>query len=95
MPQDDLFPIQIKVLEEVASKYHKEIKVGWVQEEFIRFFSENYGISGTPTFLLLLRGREKGRIIGVLDLEGLAEFVLSAQNTLSGKPSFPHDLQVQ
>ena len=67
MPRDEQFPNQLKVVEAIARKYRMEIRVGVLEEEFIEAFKKNYRVTGTPTFLLLVKGEEKGRLLGLAD----------------------------
>jgi hypothetical protein len=65
MPRDDEFPDQLKAVEDIATKYREGLKVGLLEEEFIEAFKKRYRIVGTPTFLLLVEGEEKGRLLGL------------------------------
>ncbi|MBN1662124.1 MAG: thioredoxin family protein [Deltaproteobacteria bacterium] len=78
MPRDDQFSRQLKLLEDIALQLAPAIKVGVVHEEFIEVFKKNYGFIGTPTFLLLVEGKEKGRLLGVSDRERLTDLILSS-----------------
>jgi hypothetical protein len=82
MPQDDQFPEQLKIIEEIASRHNPELKVGLVQEEFIEVFKKNYEVIGTPTFLLLVEGKEKGRILGLADQEMLTGLISNFKKPL-------------
>ena len=75
MPRDEEFPNQLKVIEDIARKYSEELKVGLLQEEFIEAFKKNYEILGTPTFLILVEGKERGRMLGLADLEMLTVLI--------------------
>jgi hypothetical protein len=76
MPVDDRFPEQLKIVEGIAKSHNPGLKVGVIQEDFLEAFKNDYAVSGTPTFLLLIKGREKGRHLGLADpmeLEALLE----------------------
>lgn len=75
MPQDDQFLQQLKVIEEIAARHSPKIKVGLVQEEYLETFKQNYGFLGTPTFLILVEGQEKGRMLGLADQESLTDLI--------------------
>jgi len=75
MPRDDEFPQQLKVMEVIATKYGQELKVGVLEEEFIEVFKKNYRVVGTPTFLLLVKGKERARILGLADPEMLTGLI--------------------
>jgi len=75
MPRDDEFPQQLKVLEDIATKYGHELKVGVLEEGLIEAFKKNYSVIGTPTFLLLLEGKERARVLGIADQEMLTNLI--------------------
>jgi hypothetical protein len=75
MPRDEEFPQQLKVMEDIATKYGRELKVGVLEEEFIEAFKKNYSVGGTPTFLLLVEGKERGRMLGLADQEMLTRLI--------------------
>jgi thioredoxin-like negative regulator of GroEL len=75
MPRDEEFPNQLKVIEDIARQYSEELKVGLLQEEFIEAFKKNYEILGTPTFLILVEGKERGRMLGLADQEMLTDLI--------------------
>jgi len=75
MPRDEEFPNQLKVIEDIARKYREELKVGLLQEEFIEAFKKNYEILGTPTFLILVEGKERRRWLGLADQETLTDLI--------------------
>jgi len=75
MPRDEEFPNQLKVIEAIARKYSNELKVGLLDEEFIKPFKENYSVVGTPTFLILVQGKERGRMLGLADQETLTDLI--------------------
>jgi thioredoxin-like negative regulator of GroEL len=75
MPRDDEFLNQLKVIEAIARKYWTELRVGVLEEEFIEAFKKNYGVIGTPTFLLLVEGKERGRMLGLADHEMLTNLI--------------------
>ncbi|MBR9982764.1 MAG: thioredoxin family protein [Desulfatitalea sp.] len=82
MPFNEEFPSQLKIVEEVASSLQNELKVGLLEEAFIDTFKKNLQISGTPTFLFMVKGKEKSRMIGLTDLQALADFVTTARKTV-------------
>ncbi|MRR16834.1 MAG: hypothetical protein EG826_10305 [Deltaproteobacteria bacterium] len=69
--QDDSYARQMKVLENVAQTYEKELKVGLLAQDSTEIFKRKLNIAGTPTLLLMRAGREINRILGVTDLETL------------------------
>lgn len=75
MPRDDEFPQQLKVIKDISTKYGQELKVGILDEGFIEAFKKNYGVVGTPTFLLLMEGKERARMLGLADHEMLTNLI--------------------
>jgi len=75
MPRDDEFPQQLKVIEGIATKYSQELKVGILEEGLLERFKKNYSVVGTPTFLLLVEGKERGRMLGLADHEMLTNLI--------------------
>ncbi len=76
MPPGSEFPKQVEIIEETERKHGPELKAGLVHEDFIEKFKEKYRISGTPTFLFFLRGKEKDRLLGLANRETLTSFIL-------------------
>jgi len=75
MPHDDAFPQQRRIIEEVAGMFREELKVVLAEESCIEVFKRDFHISGTPTFLILCRGIEMARILGVTDRESLIRII--------------------
>ena len=75
MPRDEEFFRQVKVMEDIAARYGGELKVGYLEETFIQSFKKNFNVQGTPTFLILVQGKERGRMLGLADPETLMDFV--------------------
>jgi len=69
------FREQTEVLKSVSEKYGKTLKVCMLNEDFIRVFSEKFGIEGTPTFLIFNAGKEINRMLGKADKETLIAFI--------------------
>ncbi|MRR17048.1 MAG: hypothetical protein EG826_11390 [Deltaproteobacteria bacterium] len=78
MPHDEAFPRQQRVLEEIAGIYRERIKVVLPEEAFLEVFKNNLRVVGTPTFLILKRGREIARVWGESDRETLIQILLDA-----------------
>ncbi len=75
MPRDDQFPQQLKLMEDIAGRYSEELKVGVLCEESIEAFQRSYSVSGTPLFMILMEGKERGRILGLADQEMLTDLI--------------------
>jgi len=76
MPHDEAFPRQQSILEELARIYPEKIKVVLPEEAFIEVFKKNLNVIGTPTFLILKKGKEIARIWGESDRETLIQILL-------------------
>jgi thioredoxin-like negative regulator of GroEL len=75
MPRDEEFFKQMKVLEAVAQTHEQELKVGLLEDDFLESFRQDLGIRGTPTFLMLVKGKERARMLGLADHASLTDFV--------------------
>lgn len=76
MHQDSEIDSQIEVVETVTSEtYANRLKVCLLQEECVEVFREEYGVGGTPTFLIFSGGRERNRLLGEVDTGTLKEFL--------------------
>jgi len=73
--RDDQFSHQLKALEDIAVENTQTIKAGVLHEELIEVFKKTYGFTGTPTFLLLVEGKEKGRLLGLANRQALTDFI--------------------
>lgn len=65
------------MLEEVAGIYRDKLKVVLLEEAFIEVFKSNLRIAGTPTFIMMKRGEEIARVLGITDREALIEIILA------------------
>jgi thioredoxin-like negative regulator of GroEL len=77
MSWDEEFLKQLELIEEIARRHNQDLKVGLLQEEFIEAFKKQYGVLGTPTFLILVEGKEKRRLLGLADYETITAFILN------------------
>jgi thioredoxin-like negative regulator of GroEL len=75
MPRDEEFYRQMEILEAVAQMHGQTLKAGLLEHEFIERFRQDLGIRGTPTYLLLVQGKEMGRMLGLADEESLTKFI--------------------
>jgi hypothetical protein len=78
MPFGETFPAQMKIVEDIAETYIKDIKVGVLEEAYMDTFKRNLNIHGTPTYLLMVQGMERNRMIGLMDREALIAFIFSS-----------------
>lgn len=77
MPRNEEFAGQIELLESIGARYGGELIVGVLDENSIEAFKRNYRFAGTPTFLILVKGKERGRMLGLADQETLMELIQS------------------
>jgi len=88
LAQDDGFAGQLTILQDIARRFAKEIKVGLLAQDSMEICKRKLQIIGTPTFLLMKNGGEVGRILGRADQETLTHFIvrhLPADSTGSKK----------
>ena len=78
MPYDEEFHAQVKIIEDIAHRYQKALKVGLLEEAFLETFKKNLGIHGTPTFLIMVQGKEQNRMLGLADQDSLQDFIFSS-----------------
>jgi hypothetical protein len=91
MPSDDDFPSQLRLMEDIAQHHRSWLKVGMLAEAFTEYFKNKLDIPGTPTFLILLQGKEKNRMLGLVDLQALENFILETlrQEDVSAAAGLP------
>ena len=76
MHRDPDFLVQIEVVERITAKmYGNRLKLRLLEEDSVEVFRKNYGVSGTPTFLIFSGGREMNRLLGQVDPRTLEEFL--------------------
>jgi thioredoxin-like negative regulator of GroEL len=75
LARDDSFSTQLPVLQDIAEQYGSKLKVGLLAQDSMETFKKRLRIAGTPTFLLMMKGKEINRILGVSDREVLTELI--------------------
>lgn len=70
------FKQQVEALKGLSKISGEALKVCLLDMDCIGAFREKLGIAGTPTYLILHRGKEKGRMLGQTDRKRLTAFVL-------------------
>jgi thioredoxin-like negative regulator of GroEL len=75
MPKGPDFSGQSLLLHHVAEKYKDTVKVCLLEEELINGFRQMLHIKGTPVYLLFVRGKEQGRMLGMAGKEQLTAFL--------------------
>lgn len=75
MPKGPDFSGQSILLHQVAEKFKNSVKVCLLEEELINGFRQMLHIKGTPVYLLFVRGKEQGRMLGMAGEEQLTAFL--------------------
>ena len=75
MPRNEQFFEVLRIVERIAQRCGQKLKVCLLKEEFITPFKERYDVLGTPTFLILVKGKERNRLLGLADEETLMHFI--------------------
>ncbi|MBW1705366.1 MAG: hypothetical protein JRJ86_09395 [Deltaproteobacteria bacterium] len=75
MRRDSEFQEQIEVISSTCNSYGENLKICIIEEECIETFKENFGVEGTPTFLIFTGGLEKGRMLGQAEKRTLEDFL--------------------
>lgn len=70
------FKQQVEALKGLSKISGEALKVCLLDMDSIGAFRQKLGIAGTPTYLILHRGKEEGRMLGQADRESLTAFVL-------------------
>lgn len=76
MPTGPELQEQIDIIGEVSNGFINKLKPCVMEEEWIPAFRKRFGIRGTPTYVFLVRGNEKGRFLGLAEPGKLSDFVL-------------------
>jgi len=75
MHQDYEFQEQMRSIEDIYRTCAAIVKMYLLDDEALRTFKERFAVKGTPTFLLFVKGRERGRILGWVDCRDLTDFL--------------------
>lgn len=75
MTRDDEFHWQMQIVENIARRYLNKLKVVLLDEHSMEASKKDLGIAGTPTFLILKKGKEISRLLGMSDLALLRKFI--------------------
>jgi hypothetical protein len=77
MLKDQKLQDQLITLEYIAGQFTDSLAVYYALEDMFPYFSEKYSIKGTPTFLILDKGKCMGCILGITSNCDLMEKVNS------------------
>lgn len=78
MTMDENYKRQLELIKKVHVTYDGLLKIGLLEDAFLTVFKKIYKIVGTPTFLILLGGKEHNRFLGLADEKSLSDFVNSS-----------------
>jgi hypothetical protein len=67
---------QVEALQHISQTFGDQLEIFLLDVPLIKAFMQKFRIFGTPTFLILLAGQEKGRLLGQTKSEDLRDFVL-------------------
>jgi hypothetical protein len=73
--RDHKFQDQLIILKYIADHFRGGLAVCYALEDVFPYFSEKYSTGGTPTYLILDRGKIMGSILGVTPYYDLIEKV--------------------
>jgi hypothetical protein len=71
---DGDFKEQAKVLNDLARVMRKVVQIFLLDDEDVPLYQE-FEINGSPTFIFLYNGEERGRMLGKADLNTLTDFI--------------------
>ena len=80
LKRNERFSFQTKALERVEQTHMGKIRCFLFNPDYLDTAMDRFKVKGTPTFLLLDRGREMNRLIGESDRETLDEFIRTTIN---------------
>jgi hypothetical protein len=67
---------QVEALQNISQTFGDQLEIFLLDVPLINAFMQKFRIFGTPTFLILLAGQERGRLLGQTKSEDLRNFVL-------------------
>lgn len=83
MPRDDQFAGQVDILSQITAGFAGDLKIAVLEEPFIPLFKKKYRVAGTPTYLILQQGEEKGRLLGLAGKRALAALIADLRPSLT------------
>lgn len=78
MAVDDNYKRQLDIIKKMSLTYKGLLKIGLLEEAFLAVFKKIYKVVGTPTFLLLMEGKERSRFLGLADEKSLVDFITTS-----------------
>ncbi|MBG0791369.1 MAG: thioredoxin family protein [Desulfovibrionaceae bacterium] len=80
LKRNERYCLQARALERVARTHEGRVRCFLFNPDYLDTAMDRFQVKGTPTFLLLDRGREINRLIGESDGDTLDEFVRTSIN---------------
>lgn len=82
------FQETITELEAVAAYLGSSVRVGYILEDLLPYFQERFGVSGTPTYVLIKTGRRLEMLLGKQTAQSLIDSLrpLVIPGTGRGRP---------
>lgn len=74
LKEDSDYHMYLKQLEKVAASISDSISVYFVLSDLFTYFSECYGVGGTPTFLVIRNEEVLGTLLGKNSVRSIIEF---------------------
>lgn len=71
--RDADFQETIEQLEAVAAYLGSAVRVGYILEDLLPYFQERFGVSGTPTYVLIKTGRRQEMFLGKQTAQSLID----------------------
>jgi hypothetical protein len=66
---------QLRLLEDVARRFGRRLKLCLVEDDFLESAKRHFQVRGTPTYLMMHSGVERGRLLGIAEATVLNDFV--------------------
>ncbi|HVN70738.1 MAG TPA: hypothetical protein VMU10_01840 [Desulfomonilia bacterium] len=76
--KDKEFIENVNKVESVARYFHGEMNTYYALEDMYPYFRNKYGITGTPTYLILYKGDVLGTILGKISIQSLIDHVTTS-----------------
>ena len=70
----------LKIIEIISNRFSKKLQTYLVVENDLGFFQNRFNFWGTPTYILLQNGMEKGRLLGAVSKQTMIKFISNNLN---------------
>lgn len=72
--KDKDYKLNRSQLEKIAAYFGDDITICFALDDLLPYFSERYGVGGTPTFLMIRQGELLDTMLGKESMQSLIEF---------------------